>query len=151
MHWSCCTSFPPKLKERDWKIRSTKVDAGILKHELLNRLWSILAVNVLKIHYVMPKLHIKIDSFIYTTTYYCIMYRMAGHMKLKAIGPSLGHTLIQHIQYWNNLWLHTVTCKQWGTIAFKFFGFMASFFENVFQCRIYHLNPCIIWSLNFMC
>jgi hypothetical protein len=48
MYWSCCTSFPPKLKERDWKIRSTKVDAGNLKHELLNGLWSILAVNVLK-------------------------------------------------------------------------------------------------------
>jgi hypothetical protein len=46
MYWSCCTSFPPKLKERDWKIRSTKVDAGNLKHELLNRLLSILAVNV---------------------------------------------------------------------------------------------------------
>jgi hypothetical protein len=48
MYWSCCTSFPPKLKERDWKIRSTKVDTGNLKHELLNRLWSILAVNVLR-------------------------------------------------------------------------------------------------------
>jgi hypothetical protein len=47
MYWSSCTSFPPKLKEHDWKIRSTKVDAGNLKHELLNRLWSILAVNVL--------------------------------------------------------------------------------------------------------
>ena len=47
MYWSCCTIFPPKLKERDWKFRSTKVDAGNLKHELLNRLWSILAVNVL--------------------------------------------------------------------------------------------------------
>jgi hypothetical protein len=47
MYWSCCTSFPPKLKEPDWKIRSTKVDAGNLKHELLNRLWSTLAVNVL--------------------------------------------------------------------------------------------------------
>jgi hypothetical protein len=46
MYWSCCTSFLPKLKEHDWKIISTKVDAGNLKHELLNRLWSILAVNV---------------------------------------------------------------------------------------------------------
>jgi hypothetical protein len=47
MYWGCCTSFPPKLKERSWKIRLTKVNAGNLKHELLNRLWSILAVNVL--------------------------------------------------------------------------------------------------------
>ena len=38
-----------KLKERsarDWKIRSTKVDAGDFKHELLNRLRSTMAVNV---------------------------------------------------------------------------------------------------------
>ena len=35
------------LKERDWKIRSTKVDAGDFKHELLNRVWSTMAVNVL--------------------------------------------------------------------------------------------------------
>jgi hypothetical protein len=48
MYWSRCTSFPPKLKERDWKVRSTKVDAGNPKHELLNWLWSILALNVLK-------------------------------------------------------------------------------------------------------
>jgi hypothetical protein len=48
MYWSCCPNFPPKLKERDWNITSTKVDAGNLKHELLNWLWSILAVNVLK-------------------------------------------------------------------------------------------------------
>ena len=32
---------------RDWKVRSTKVDAGDLKHELLNRLRSTMAVNVL--------------------------------------------------------------------------------------------------------
>jgi hypothetical protein len=51
MYWSCCTSFPPKLKECNWKIRSTKVDAGNLKHELLNRLWSILAVNVLSTYW----------------------------------------------------------------------------------------------------
>ena len=36
-----------KLKERDWKIRSTKVDAGDFKRELLNRLRSTMAVNVL--------------------------------------------------------------------------------------------------------
>jgi hypothetical protein len=36
-----------KLKESDWKIRSTMVDAGSLKHELLNRLRSITAANVL--------------------------------------------------------------------------------------------------------
>ena len=39
-----------KLKERsarDWKVRSTKVDAGDFKHELLNRLRSTMAVNVL--------------------------------------------------------------------------------------------------------
>jgi len=39
-----------KLKERsarDWKIISTKVDAGDFKHELLNRLRSTMAVNVL--------------------------------------------------------------------------------------------------------
>ena len=39
-----------KLKERnarDWKVRSTKVDAGDFKHELLNRLKSTMAVNVL--------------------------------------------------------------------------------------------------------
>jgi hypothetical protein len=34
------------MKDRDGKIRSTKVDAGNLEHKLLNRLWSILAVNV---------------------------------------------------------------------------------------------------------
>ena len=33
---------------RDWKVRSTKVDAGDFKHELLNRLRSIMEVNVLK-------------------------------------------------------------------------------------------------------
>ena len=32
---------------RDWKVRSTKVDAGDFKHELLNRLRSTMAVNVL--------------------------------------------------------------------------------------------------------
>jgi hypothetical protein len=48
MYWSRCTSFPPKLKERDWKNISTTVDAGNLKHELLNWLWSILAVNMLR-------------------------------------------------------------------------------------------------------
>ena len=37
-----------KLKERDWKIRLAKVDAGDFKHKLLNRLRSIMAVNVLK-------------------------------------------------------------------------------------------------------
>ena len=36
-----------KLKERDWKIRSTKVDTGDFKHELLNQLRSTMAVNVL--------------------------------------------------------------------------------------------------------
>ena len=39
-----------KLKERsarDWKVRSTKVDAGDFKHELLNRLRWTMAVNVL--------------------------------------------------------------------------------------------------------
>ena len=30
-----------------WKVRSTKVDAGDFKHELLNRLRSTMAVNVL--------------------------------------------------------------------------------------------------------
>ena len=43
-----------KLKERsarDWKVRSTKVDAGDFKHELLNRLRSTIAVNVL-IHFL---------------------------------------------------------------------------------------------------
>ena len=33
---------------RDGKVRSTKVDAGDFKHELLNRLRSTMAVNVLK-------------------------------------------------------------------------------------------------------
>ena len=32
---------------RDWKVRSTKVDAGDFKLELLNRLRSTMAVNVL--------------------------------------------------------------------------------------------------------
>jgi len=36
-----------KLKQHDWKIRSTKVDTGDFKHELLNRLRSTMAVNVL--------------------------------------------------------------------------------------------------------
>ena len=40
-----------KLKERDWKIRSTKVDAGDFKHELLNRLRSTMAVNVLSYYF----------------------------------------------------------------------------------------------------
>ena len=30
-------------EERGWKIRSTKVDAGVFKHELLNRLRLIMA------------------------------------------------------------------------------------------------------------
>ena len=37
-----------KLKELEWKIRSTKVDAGDFKHELLNRLRSTMAVTVLR-------------------------------------------------------------------------------------------------------
>ena len=37
-----------KSGARDWKVRSTKVDAGDFKHELLNRLRSTMAVNVLK-------------------------------------------------------------------------------------------------------
>ena len=40
-----------KLKERsarDWKVRSTMVDTGDFKHELLNRLRSTMAVNVLR-------------------------------------------------------------------------------------------------------
>jgi len=36
-----------QLKSAIEKIRSTKVDAGNLKHELLNRLRSTTAVNVL--------------------------------------------------------------------------------------------------------
>ena len=44
-----------KLKERsarDWKVRSTKVDAGDFKHELLNRLRSTtMAVNVLTVSF----------------------------------------------------------------------------------------------------
>jgi hypothetical protein len=43
-----------KLKESDWKIRSTMVDAGNLKHELLNQLKSIMAANVLSFLYVQP-------------------------------------------------------------------------------------------------
>jgi hypothetical protein len=62
MYWSCCTIFPPKLKERDWKIRSTKVDTGNFKHELLNRLWSILAVNVLILLVLCPMLSIKCST-----------------------------------------------------------------------------------------
>ena len=57
-YWSCCVSFPPimtgyvadlrwKSGARDWKVRSTKVDTGDFKHELLNRLRSTMAVNVL--------------------------------------------------------------------------------------------------------
>jgi hypothetical protein len=38
-----------KLKESDGKIRSTMFDAGNLKHELLNRLGSITAANVLRL------------------------------------------------------------------------------------------------------
>ena len=34
---------------RDLKVRSTKVDAGDFKHELLNRLRSTMAVNVLTV------------------------------------------------------------------------------------------------------
>jgi len=37
-----------KLKGCDWKIRSTKVNAGDFKHELLNQSRSTMAVNVLK-------------------------------------------------------------------------------------------------------
>jgi len=36
-----------QLEEPDWKIRSTKVDAGDFKHELLNQLRLTMAVNVL--------------------------------------------------------------------------------------------------------
>jgi len=36
-----------KLKERDLKSKLTKVNAGEFKHELLNWLRSIMAVNVL--------------------------------------------------------------------------------------------------------
>jgi len=38
-----------KMKEHHWKIRSTKVDTGNFKHELLNRLWSTMAVKVLNL------------------------------------------------------------------------------------------------------
>jgi hypothetical protein len=40
----------------------------------------------LKIHYIMPKLHIKINYFIYTTTYYCIMYGTVGMLNWKPLG-----------------------------------------------------------------
>ena len=40
---------------RDWKVRSTKVDAGDFKHELLNRLKSTMAVNVLRAVYSFPE------------------------------------------------------------------------------------------------
>ena len=46
-----------KLKERsarDWKVRSTKVVAGDFKHELLNRLRSTMAANVLIIDACRP-------------------------------------------------------------------------------------------------
>ena len=50
-----------KLKElsaRDWKVSSTKVDAGDFKYELLNRLRSTMAVKVLKwvknFRYILP-------------------------------------------------------------------------------------------------
>ena len=37
------------LSARDWKVRSTKVDPGDFKHELLNWLRSTMAVNVLTV------------------------------------------------------------------------------------------------------
>jgi len=37
-----------KMKERHWKIRLTKDNTGNFKYELLNRLWSTMAVKVLK-------------------------------------------------------------------------------------------------------
>ena len=62
----------------------------------------------------MPKLHIKIRFFHlqYNLLPYHVWDGEGEHVKLKAIGPSKGHILIRHIQYWHNLWLHTVTCKQ---------------------------------------
>jgi hypothetical protein len=65
IYWSCCTSFPPKLKQRVWKIRLTKVDAGNLKNELSNRIWSTLAVNVLGIFvfYFFKSLYVFFPGF----------------------------------------------------------------------------------------
>jgi hypothetical protein len=77
MYLSCCTSFLPKLKEHDWKIRSTKVDVGNLKHELLNRLWSTLAVNVLK-----PFIPVNIEGKMY-----CIWQRWPARQVYLFIHP----------------------------------------------------------------
>ena len=41
---------------RDRKVRSTKVDGGDFKHELLNRLRSTMAVNVLKV-FIRENIH----------------------------------------------------------------------------------------------
>ena len=60
-----------KLKERDWKIKLTKVDAGDFKHELLNRLRSTLAVNVLR------KI---IGSILYVTIIICHFCELVYHL-----------------------------------------------------------------------
>ena len=44
---------------RDRKVRLTKVDAGDFKHELLNRLRSTMAVNVLK----KPEPSLSVNNF----------------------------------------------------------------------------------------
>ena len=56
---SGCSKLQPETAERaersarDWKVRSTKDDAGDFKHELLNRLRSTMAVIVLKYNVVV--------------------------------------------------------------------------------------------------
>jgi len=51
-----------KLKERDWKIRSTKVDAGDFKHELLNGLRWTVAVNVLRNWWISDRVNLSMNS-----------------------------------------------------------------------------------------
>ena len=56
---------------RDWKVRSTKVDVGDFKHELLNRLRSTMAVNVLISRiYILLTSSCVIDYFQYIYTFY---------------------------------------------------------------------------------
>jgi hypothetical protein len=65
-----------KLKECNWKIRLTKVDADDIKHELLNRLRSTMAVNVVKAFlcntYYFVMLTVTYNWRIHTEYFFCV-------------------------------------------------------------------------------
>jgi len=82
-----------KLKERDWKIRSIKVDAGNFKHELLNRLRSTMAVNVLKTFFLKLFTFTAFTSMHTSWPNYCFIYLVLPQVLTSGLDLDLSHHL----------------------------------------------------------